>query len=116
MTGITELIQNAIDDPEGNLGDQAGYRYVFDRGDLRQIAAQMEFLRKHGFQIGSVNAFPAVRTEEDLKKGLTLIWNNKVDGWWNYKDRFSRYGICSDADFNIALNGATGEPATYPRM
>ena len=104
MNGVVELIQNAINDRDGSLGERAGYQHLFDRGDLRQLAAQHELLRQEGFEVGLVGVYPAVKTEDALRRGLTLIWERKMEGWWHYLDQYTSYGICTQAQFDAALN------------
>jgi len=104
MSGVAELIQNAINDPDGSIGERAGYQHLFNRGGLRHLAVLQELLHQEGLDVGFVGAYPAVKTEDALRKGLTLIWENKIEGWWHYLDQYTTYGICTRAQFDAALN------------
>jgi hypothetical protein len=35
---------------------------------------------------------------------VALIWENKIEGWSNYLDKYTSYGICTQAEFDAALN------------
>jgi len=104
MSGVAELIENAIKDRDGSFGERAGYQHLFDRGDLRQLAEQRKLLRQWGLDVGLVGVYPAVKTEDAFRRGLTLIWENKIEGWSNYLDKYTSYGICTQAEFDAALN------------
>jgi hypothetical protein len=78
-------------------------RYLL-KGDLRQMSIQGEFLRNRGIDARATGGNVGVCSEEDYKKSLRLIWSNKVEGWWNYKDDLLKYGICQAERFDSALN------------
>ncbi len=103
MNDMAGLVQNAINDPDGRRGRDEGFRFLFD-GDLHQMAVQGDFLRSRGFAVGSVNVYPAVRTEEEFKSALLAIWQAKVEGWWQHQQKYSEYGICTPDEFTAALD------------
>jgi len=76
--------------------------YYFD-GDLCQMAEQKNFLQRRGFNIIMSDVYPTVKTEEEFKKALRLIWDNKIEGWWHYIEYYVKYGICSRLEFRKAL-------------
>jgi hypothetical protein len=75
------------------------YKYLLNQGDLRQMANHEKFLRQRGFNLGHVDVFPALATEEEYVCALRAIYNSCIDGWWNYQDQCVRYGICTDDEF-----------------
>ena len=79
-----------------------GVKFTLD-GDLSQMATQGEFLRKAGFRVGRVDVYPGLYTEEDYKAALKAIWENRVDGWWNYEEKYVEYGICTSEEFRAYL-------------
>lgn len=103
-SGVYSLMESAAKDHDGRKGHQAGFQYLLD-GDLCQMSTQEEFLRSHGFDVGRCNVYPAVRTEEEFKRALRAIWENKVAGWWHYKDKYGKYGICTAEKCDAALLG-----------
>ncbi len=74
------------------------------QGDLEQMAAQERFLRDKGFVTGRSGGIPGLLSNGDLPQALTLIWTNKVKGWWHYMPEYERFGICTEAEFKIALD------------
>lgn len=73
--------------------------YLLNQGDLHQMGVQELFLRQHGFNVHQVDVFPAIKTKEEYIDALKAIYRNYVDGWWNYKDHYVRYGICTEEEF-----------------
>lgn len=67
-------------------------------GDLNQMAIQKRVLSQHGIQTVQSDVYPTV-SMEDLPKALQIIWKNKVEGWWHYKDEYIKYSICSAEEF-----------------
>ena len=82
--------------------DDPGYRYTFN-GDLCQMATQEDFLRRAGFDIGHLDVYPAVRTEEEFNEAITLIWRHKASGWWHYKDKLVALKVCTAEEFQGRL-------------
>lgn len=72
--------------------------YLLD-GDLNQMAIQKSELRARGIKVSQVNVYPAFDTEEDFRKALQAIWNYQIEGWWNYKSEFLKYGICTKEQY-----------------
>ena len=83
---------------------KAGYGIVVGDGDLCQMAAQGRFLRERGMDIGNIDVYPAVRTREEELQALRLMWEGRVDGWWNLRERFVREGICTADEAADALH------------
>lgn len=99
--GVVDLIESAVADPTGMEGRQAGFHYCFD-GDLYLMSRQEELLRQMGVEVGRINVYPAVKTEDQFRHALQLIWTTKAEGWWLYRDKFAKYGICNEAEFDLA--------------
>ncbi len=55
-------------------------------GDLSQMATQKVFLVKNGFDVGQLDVYPALKTEEEYLRAIKLIFEHRIEGWWNYKD------------------------------
>lgn len=78
---MIELLQAA------NKGEKnEKYSFYLD-GDLCQMSAQRSFLNNHGISTMQNNVYPCVR-ESDVKNALTLIWDNRVEGWWHYEKNY----------------------------
>jgi hypothetical protein len=74
----------------------------FLEGDLCQMGNQKRFLIEHGIRTEQVNVYPVVKGS-DLKRALTLIWENRVDGWWHYKNEYVKLEICTEEQFDKRL-------------
>ena len=96
---MIELFKAAKDD-EKNLG----YTF-FLNGDLSQMSNQRSFLSSKGISLKQNNVYPCLR-DIDVKKALTLIWENRVDGWWHYKERYVQHEICTEEQFNNRLKSS----------
>lgn len=72
------------------------------RGDLVQMGTQDLFLRQRGITLKHSNIYPIVE-EVDVKKVLTMIWVNKVDGWWHYEEEYIEHGIITKEQFRERL-------------
>ena len=81
-----------------------GYIYRFSGDDLSKMGQQEEFLVKKGFDIGHQDVYPAVKTEEEYVKGLQLIYENKVDGWWIYHDDLLKFGVCTHEEYTVQFD------------
>ena len=74
----------------------------FLSGDLSQMATQKQFLSNMGIVTKQNNVYPCLR-QVDIEKSMTLIWKNKVEGWWHYKDQYVKYGICTEDEFRTRI-------------
>lgn len=84
-------------------GRDDGFKFLFS-GDLCQMATQARFLGEHGFRVGNVNVYPAVATKEEYHNAIKLIWENRIDGWWHYRDVLvKKLKACTDKEFDQAL-------------
>jgi len=73
--------------------------YVLNQGDLHQLGVQELFLRQQGFNVKQVDMLPALTTKEEYIRALRAIYNQYVEGWWNYQYQCVRYGICTEDEF-----------------
>lgn len=103
MSNLYSLLAGAVADPDGRRGRAKGYQFTIGNGDLNQMAQIKNYLLTQGLDVGSINVYPAVKTKEDLKKGLELLWKNRVAGWWNNEHQFVTYGTCTQVEFREAL-------------
>jgi hypothetical protein len=78
--------------------------YYF-KGDLCQISKQGDLLFNYDINVLMSNVYPTVETEEEYKKALSLIWANKCEGWWHYKEDYIKYGICKKSEYVKRLCG-----------
>ena len=84
------LIQSAISNERNKE-----YNFYLN-GDLNQMATQSRFLNSCGIKTKQNNVYPCLK-ESDVKNALTLILERKVEGWWNYRSEYKKYGIdCTD--------------------
>jgi hypothetical protein len=96
VSSIASLLGSAI------RGEREDLAFTLD-GDLRQMAAQEQFLQSHGIRVGRTDVYPGVYTDEDKLRALKLIWENRVEGWWNYRRQFVEFQICTEAEFDAAF-------------
>ena len=95
-SGVASLLRFAA------RGDADEVKFLLD-GDLGQMSTQKSYLKSKGLPVGQSGVYPGFRTEEDFKKALRLIWENRVEGWWGYKTSYVMYGICTSEEFYKAL-------------
>jgi hypothetical protein len=70
----------------------------FLEGDLSQMAGQRNFLNARGIETQQKDVYPCVR-EHEVKEALTMIWENKIEGWWHYGDEYPKYSVCTKEEF-----------------
>lgn len=75
--------------------------YELNQGDLHQLGEQELFLRHQGFNVDHITGFPALVlvTKEEYISALRAIYDQYVDGWWNYQDECVRHRICTEDEF-----------------
>ena len=71
---------------------------LLNDGDLNQMGLQKRSLKDAGFEITQEDVFPVVK-KDDIEKALLHLYLNKIEGWWNYEDRYIKYGICTKEEF-----------------
>ena len=98
-----ELLLNATQDRDGRRGTSSGYTFTFD-GDLNQMSEQREFLQRQGFEVGMTNVYPAVKTQAEYDKAITAIYKNRCAGYWHYREKLIKLGVCTEAEFTAALD------------
>lgn len=70
----------------------------FLSGDLNQMSIQKSFLNNIGIETKQNDVYPCVK-EVDKSAALKAIWDNRVEGWWHYKDEYVKYSICTEKEF-----------------
>ena len=80
-----------------------GYKYTV-KGDLGQMSAQGDFLRRRGFDVGQLDVYPALKTEEEYNWAVLSIYLSKIEGWWHYRKPLIEAGICTEEEFNASLD------------
>jgi hypothetical protein len=75
-------------------------------GDLNQMVVQKRYLQTEcvGFVIIQESSFfPLIESESEYERALNCFWNDRVDGWWNYKDHLIKYLVCTEEEFKDVL-------------
>jgi hypothetical protein len=72
--------------------------YYFN-GDLIQLYEQGEFLARRGFKLKYSGVYPTLESEEDYKRALKLIIEQRCAGWWHYLDEYVKYNICNEEEY-----------------
>ena len=67
-------------------------------GDLLQMSNQRRFLNERDIQTRQNNVYPCLR-QQDVVMSLSMIWSQKCDGWWHYREKYVQYGICTEEQF-----------------
>ena len=82
---------------------KASEEYTFFlSGDLNQMSTQKSFLIRQGFDVGQTNVYPVLKPN-DVTKALKLIYENKIEGWWQYSKECISRGICTTVEFTQEL-------------
>jgi hypothetical protein len=82
---------------------KASDEYTFYlNGDLSQMAEQKSFLINRGMDVSQRNVYPVLK-ECDVLQALKILYEHKVKGWWNYRDRYIKHEICTKEEFQKAL-------------
>lgn len=81
-----------------------GYDHVFLDGDCSQLGQIAEFLEENGFDLGWQDVHPALKTKDEFKRSLGLIYEYKVAGWYRYKTDLIKYEICTEEQYLIELD------------
>jgi hypothetical protein len=97
IVGVYGLMMHAV-----NKRNDTGFASL--QGDLNQMSIQAEALRAQGFDIGFSDVYPIVRTEDDFKRALKLLWDREIPGWWHYLERMVEYGICTKESWQEKLD------------
>jgi hypothetical protein len=71
-------------------------------GDLNQMSKQKSFLINRGIDVGQRDVHPVLK-DCDVLQALTLIYANKIEGWWHYQEQYIKYNICTKEEFHNAL-------------
>jgi len=92
---IADLLMSAVNKVEVSKKEFNFYL----QGDLCQMGLQKSFLLEHDFIVEQSDVYP-VLNEADVPKALTLLFENKIEGWWHYKKELSELGITSEEPSN----------------
>ena len=77
--------------------------FYFNQGDLNQMATQELFLRRRGYNVKQVDVYPALQTEGEYVSALRRLYDNRVIGWWCYRDQLVKYEICTLDEYRAEL-------------
>ena len=75
----------------------------FLKGDLCQMSSQRRVLNSNGIGTKQTDVYPCVK-ESDIPQALSIIWSNKVEGWWHYKKDYIKHSICTNEQFKARFN------------
>jgi hypothetical protein len=100
--------------PEGVLGlvasrnSSAPDNFTFClEGDLNQMSQQKAILSCH-FEIKQRDVYPVLKNE-DVPQALKFIFDNRVPGWWHYKEKYVTLNICTVAEYNETLRASVNQ-------
>lgn len=84
---------------EAQKHDTRAY-YTLD-WDLHQIGVMRKFLNSQGLRVVSNNVYPGFEKEreEDFKNALQLLYQNRIEWWWNQRSNLIKYKICTNDEF-----------------
>ena len=57
-----------------------------------------------GIKIFQHGVHPVIKNKDEYIKALNIIWSEKIEGWWNYKEEFLKYNVCSAQKFKEELH------------
>lgn len=107
--GVMGLMMKAV------LGARAPeYTFSFN-GDLNCMGIQAQFLKLKGFDIAFNDVYPCVKTEDEFKRAIKLIFDNDVEGWWNYREKILKYGICDEQTWQQKIEAYSAVRAAKSR-
>ena len=66
--------------------------------DLNQMFNQRDVLTKRGISVIESGGIPMVHSS-DYERSLRIIWNDKIEGWWNYRNDLISLGICTEEEY-----------------
>lgn len=97
LSGVADLLWAA-----SNKETNPEYDF-FLQGDLKQMAEQKSQLEIWKFDIKQNDVYPCLK-KADAKRALELILNFRIDGWWNYENKYIEYGFLTEREFIKELN------------
>jgi hypothetical protein len=74
------------------------------QGDLCQMFTQKKAMDLYEVPYIMQDVYPTIEGEKDYKRALVIIWDDRIEGWWHYKEDYVRYGICSAEEFDTRLH------------
>lgn len=95
--GVFSLLSCAV---SGAKADDNFSFYL--KGDLHQMSVQKSFISRYGIKVQQQGVYPAIQ-QVDVFKTLGLIYENRIDGWWHYKDNYVELKICTSVQFDDSL-------------
>jgi hypothetical protein len=83
------------------------------QGDLNQMGLQRKHLQTRCFiEVQQSDVRPVIK-QEDVKRALTSIFNNKIEGWWHYIDKYIELEICTKEQFDEELKLSVERAANH---
>lgn len=81
--------------------------YVFS-GDLSQMGTIEAYLRMQGFAVVKCDVYPGFPKDQfsEYIRALRLLYEEKIEGWWNQEEALIAHGICTPQEFRIRLEEA----------
>jgi len=74
-------------------------------GDLNQMSIMRQRLREAGFPVVMNDVYHGFRLadKDEYIKALQFLFDNRVSGWWNQKERLFKEGICTLDEYAMAI-------------
>ena len=84
------------------------------QGDLNQMGIQREHLQNF-IEVQQSDVTPVIK-QEDVEQALTSIFNNKIEGWWHYLNKYIELNICTKEQFDEELMLSVKRKAGYNKI
>lgn len=81
------------------------YTHILCGGDLHQLGIWEEFLLRNRIEVGNQDVYPAFKTAEVRKTAIRLLWEERVEGWWNLNKEVLRLEIATEDEIRTAFEG-----------
>lgn len=82
-----------------------GGAYYLLYGDLSQMGIMKRVLQESGRfpTLTYADVYPgfAKDDEENYVRALCFLFERRVAGWWNQREKLIRYGICTEDEYKV---------------
>jgi len=76
---------------------------MLTKGDLNQQAIQRKLLRNSSIKHERVDVYCEI-SEEYIKEFVTLMYTNRIEGWWLYNEELISYNVCTVEQYRESLH------------
>lgn len=79
--------------------------YVLTTARGAQSEAVIRFLEEQGLPVEDFEGSPAFREAHtsEYRQALKLLFENRIDGWWNLRLAMLREQVCSEGEFKKVM-------------